>query len=108
MCRIRQDVGILRIILVNRNSLEPYIFVGCHRMSENSDFGLHKFYCIIKTEVLDHIRHRYPWPIFSSCLGPVVLLQIQLHLPSLSSVVMSLAEANYLGQTRFKMEKPCK
>ena len=94
-------------ILVNRNSLEPY---NC-RMSQdvgNSDFGLHKFYCIIKTEVLDHIRHRYPWPIFSSCLGPVVLLQIQLHLPSLSSVVMSLAEANYLGQTRFKMEKPCK
>jgi len=37
-------------ILVNRNTLGPYIFVGCHRMSENSAVGLHKFhvhvYCI--------------------------------------------------------------
>jgi hypothetical protein len=24
------------LILVNRNTLGPYIFVGCHRMSENS------------------------------------------------------------------------
>ena len=95
-------------ILVNRNTLVRYIVVGCHRMLENSGVGLHKFYCIIKTEVLDHLRHRQPWPIVSSCLGPVVLLQIQLHLPSSSSVVMSLAEAKYLGQTRFKMEKPCK
>ena len=31
-------------ILVNRNTLGPYIFVGCHRMSENSGVGLHKFY----------------------------------------------------------------
>jgi hypothetical protein len=58
MCRIRQDVEYSGFILVNRNSLEPYIVVGCHRMSENSDFGLHKFNCIIKTEVLDHLRHR--------------------------------------------------
>jgi len=33
-------------ILVNRNTLEPYIFVGCHRMSENVGVGLHKFHCI--------------------------------------------------------------
>ena len=33
-------------ILVNRNTLGPYIFVGCHRMLENSGVGLHKFYCI--------------------------------------------------------------
>ena len=33
-------------ILVNRNTWWPYIFVGCHRMSENSGGGLYKFYCI--------------------------------------------------------------
>ena len=33
-------------IIVQRNILGPYIFVGCHRMSENSGVGLHKFYCI--------------------------------------------------------------
>ena len=32
-------------ISVNRNTLGPYIFVGCHRMSENSGVGLHKFHC---------------------------------------------------------------
>jgi hypothetical protein len=35
----------------------------------------------------------------------VVLLQIQLHHPPSSSEAMSLAEAKYLGQTRFKMNK---
>ena len=44
-------VGLYRIseyshfILVNRNTFGPYIFVGCHRMSENSGVGLHKFHC---------------------------------------------------------------
>ena len=33
----------LGFILVNINTLGPYIFVGCHRMSENSGVGLHKF-----------------------------------------------------------------
>jgi hypothetical protein len=33
-------------ILVNINTLGPYIFVGCHRMSDNSGVGLHKFHCI--------------------------------------------------------------
>ena len=33
-------------ILVNRNTLGPYIFVRCHRMLENSGVGLYKFYCI--------------------------------------------------------------
>jgi hypothetical protein len=32
-------------ILVNRNTLGPSIFVGCYRMLENSDVGLHKFHC---------------------------------------------------------------
>ena len=45
MCRTVQDVGILRFILVNRNTLGPLIFVRCHRMSENSGVGLHKFHC---------------------------------------------------------------
>jgi len=31
--------------LVNRNTLGPYIFVRCHRMSENAGCGLHKFHC---------------------------------------------------------------
>jgi hypothetical protein len=31
--------------LLNRNTLEPWIFFGCHRMSENSEVGLHKFPC---------------------------------------------------------------
>ena len=39
-------------ILVNRNTLGPYIFVGCHMMSQNSGVGLRKFYCIL----LVHIR----------------------------------------------------
>ena len=39
-------------ILVNRNTLRPYIFVGCHMMSENSGVGLRKFHCIL----LVHIR----------------------------------------------------
>ena len=30
-------------ILVNRNTLGQYIFVGSHRMSENSGVGLQKF-----------------------------------------------------------------
>jgi hypothetical protein len=47
MCRIVKDVGILRIDLVNRNILGPYIFVGCDRMSENSGVGLHKFHCFM-------------------------------------------------------------
>jgi len=34
------------LILVNRNTLRPYIFFGCHRMLENSGVGLHKFNCI--------------------------------------------------------------
>jgi hypothetical protein len=33
----------LGFILVNINTLGSYIFVGCHRMSENSGVGLHKF-----------------------------------------------------------------
>ena len=47
MCWIVKDVGILRIDLVNRNILGPYIFVGCDRMSENSGVGLHKFHCFM-------------------------------------------------------------
>jgi hypothetical protein len=30
-------------ILVYRNTFGPSIFVGCHRMLENSGVGLHKF-----------------------------------------------------------------
>ena len=48
MCRIVHNIGILRFISVNRNTLGPYIFVGCHRMSENSGVGLHKFHCNYK------------------------------------------------------------
>jgi hypothetical protein len=33
-------------ILVDRNTLGLSIFVGCHRMSENSGVGLHKFHCL--------------------------------------------------------------
>ena len=33
-------------ILVNRITLGQSIFVRCHRMSENSGVGLHKFHCI--------------------------------------------------------------
>ena len=39
-------------ILINRNTLRPYIFVGCHMMSENSGVGLRMFHCIL----LVHIR----------------------------------------------------
>ena len=45
-------VGLYRIpecsvfILFNRNTLEPWIFDVCDRMSENSGVGLHKFHCI--------------------------------------------------------------
>ena len=46
MCRIVQDVGIYRFKLVNSNTLESWIFVGCHRISENSGVGLHKFHYI--------------------------------------------------------------
>jgi len=49
MCRIVHDVRILRfyfsLISVNRNTLGLYIFVGCHRMSENLGVKLHKFRC---------------------------------------------------------------
>jgi hypothetical protein len=41
-------------ILVNRNTLGPYIFVGCHRMSENSGGGFHCTYIVIsKTGVFN-------------------------------------------------------
>ena len=33
-------------ILVNKNTLGPKFFVGCHRISENSGDGLHMFHCI--------------------------------------------------------------
>ena len=67
MCQIVQDVGTCLIghtkgpgkcvglyrmseypgfVLVTRNTLGPNIFVECHRMSENSAVGLHKFHCI--------------------------------------------------------------
>ena len=36
-------------ILVNRNTLGTYIFVGCHRMSENSGVRVHKFHCIFSS-----------------------------------------------------------
>jgi hypothetical protein len=39
-----------RFILVNRNTLGLYIFVGCHRMSDNSGVGLHKFHCMLKSD----------------------------------------------------------
>ena len=45
-------VGLFRMseysdfILDNRNIVGPKIFVGSHRMSENSGVGLHKFHCI--------------------------------------------------------------
>jgi hypothetical protein len=41
MCRIAQDVKIHWFFLVNRNTLGSYIFVGCHRMSENSGVELY-------------------------------------------------------------------
>ena len=44
LCRMSEYSG---FILVNRNTLGSQIFVGCHRMSENSVFGLHKFRYII-------------------------------------------------------------
>jgi len=50
MCQIVQDVGILRFILANRNTLGLCISVGCYRSSENSGVGLHKFHCIIIKE----------------------------------------------------------
>ena len=34
------------LILVNRNTLGQYIFVGCHRMSDYSGVGLYRFHCI--------------------------------------------------------------
>ena len=47
----RKCVGLYRMseywgfILVNGNTFGLYISVGCHRMSENSCFELHKFHC---------------------------------------------------------------
>ena len=47
----RKCVGLYRMFeyscfaLVNGNTLGPSFSVGCHRMSENTDVGLHKFQC---------------------------------------------------------------
>ena len=49
MCQIVQDVGILQFYF--RNTLGPYIFVGCHRMSENPCVGLHKFTLYIYIDI---------------------------------------------------------
>ena len=38
------------LILVNINTLGPYMFVCCHRMSENSGVGLHKFTVYVFTQ----------------------------------------------------------
>jgi hypothetical protein len=50
-------------ILVQRNIFGPYIFVGCHRMSENSGVGLHKFHCtnnsFVKVLFLRCSEHSY-------------------------------------------------
>jgi hypothetical protein len=44
-------------ILVNRNTLGPSIFVGCHRRLENSGVRLHKFHCTCRfhTATTGHI-----------------------------------------------------
>ena len=54
-------VGLYRMlysgfILVNRNTLGPSIFPGCHRMLQNSGVGLHKFHCIY---IFTHIHNCY-------------------------------------------------
>jgi hypothetical protein len=36
----------LPVISVHINTLGPWGFVGCHKMSENSGVGLYRFYCI--------------------------------------------------------------
>ena len=48
-------------VYVNRTTLGPCMFVGCHRMSENSGVGLHKFYCIGKN-VPEFIQLIYYYP----------------------------------------------
>ena len=79
MCRFVQDVGINSdFILVNRNTLGPYIFVGCHRMWENSGVRLHKFHCITYFEgkrnlSLDYnllhpmSKYHYQGPLVQTC-----------------------------------------
>ena len=46
-------------ILVNINTLGPYIFVGCNRMLENSGVGWHKFHCIKQTPVYFEYKFIY-------------------------------------------------
>jgi hypothetical protein len=48
MYQIGQDGGNSDFILVSRNTMGPSIFVECHRMSENSGVGLHKFIHVLK------------------------------------------------------------
>ena len=44
-------------ILVNRNTLGPYFFVRCHRMSENSGVGLHcNNYSFMPIYVLKYVK----------------------------------------------------
>jgi hypothetical protein len=50
-------------ILVNRYTLWPKIFVGCHRRSENSRVGLHKFHCTTKLSPSREVTP-FIWPLF--------------------------------------------
>ena len=89
MCRIVQDVRTCLIwhnkgrgkcvrlyrmseysgcILVNRNTLGPYTFVGCHRMSENSGV---RFHC---TQLIIHHKHHVIW--FNSFVWGIYLTTV--------------------------------
>ena len=46
-------------ILINRTTLGPYIFVGCHRMSVNSDVGLDRLHRILFLDVNALCNIRY-------------------------------------------------
>ena len=48
MCQIVQDVGIIRFYFCLQKYFGTINFCRCHRMSENSDVGLHKLNCIYK------------------------------------------------------------
>jgi hypothetical protein len=59
-------------ILVNRNTLGPYIFVGCHMMSENSGVGLRKFHCILLVHIRVSSLHTNGAPVTKHKCAPVV------------------------------------
>ena len=81
-------------ILVNRNTLGPYIFVGCHRMSENSGFGLHKFHCRDKITINMYVTRYKSRQLFDMSFLHVINMYVHVYIHKLSKTRLTFSTHN--------------